>query len=442
MIEKRVRKKLIIIIVLFLSLNLNAYISSRFFDSISSQVISDETHMEINNPIGQRYSYYDFHRDEDFLYCLDYNSIDMYNYSEPSNTKLVSEVSYPVPAYNDYYNNTKYLLKKDEYFIFLNYNSNPDNYENNLPLDFTFYFYQIENYQLKHVASKIFYFEFCYSLHISFIFDKNYLYLMACDTIRNSTTSELVDRVFLNVFDFSITINPTLISSYLIDLYDNLVIFYKPNIIKNALFYIIYLDAMNPHFFLNILNISDSTNIEKINCYDLGKLYSDTAIIIGDIFILYNGTSKLTCFDFTDIQNPYTFYVNVTDYHYCYSVIIQNNILYSLTGSSLYGTIYIYNIVNFTNWQLLSKFQADNLGQGTYLKGEIFGDLLITIKSSEYQNERLFIFNCSNPSNLVLLFSNASNSTIDFTLFNTIMIIIPTLGISVILIKRKSKNMI
>ena len=72
----------------------------------------NDSEFDINNPVAAHHKYHHYFIVDSNIYCVDYKTIDVYNFTEPTETKLHTTMSYPI--YNEYSHiNGKVLFDED-----------------------------------------------------------------------------------------------------------------------------------------------------------------------------------------------------------------------------------------------------------------------------------------------------------------------------------------
>jgi len=407
----------------------------------------NDSEFDINNPVAAHHKYHHYFIVDSNIYCVDYKAIDVYNFAEPIETKLHTTMSYPkYDAYN--HMNSRVLFEEDEKIVHLAYNRTSSSENINLTLDFTFNIFEVQNSALSLLSNKTFYFELGGNVNFNFYYEDHLLYFLLYSRHR---LGELIysSEIQLITFNFTNLMDPSIIDSHVFNAEP-----FRQNILqmtkKDDLLY--YTRAFendtthNVEYYLTILNITDTTNPEKLRDYKLAITGSEFdwlfqpkyLVFYKDFLLLPNelGVAMINC---SNPLLPFLINVPLANTDKINHFIVNEDIIYTLNGDLYgFGSIDVFSVSNTIEWLLLSTYDPNNQGEGLYVNGEIIGNLMIVIRYSEYEDRQLFIFNIEVPVSLELLYPKGKPKLLSRN--NEFLLVIMVTIIMVCGIKRKRRK--
>ncbi|MCK5157525.1 MAG: hypothetical protein KAR08_00080 [Candidatus Heimdallarchaeota archaeon] len=407
----------------------------------------NDSEFDINNPVAAHHKYHHYFIVDSNIYCVDYKTIDVYNFTEPTETKLHTTMSYPI--YNEYSHiNGKVLFDEDEKIVHLTYNRTSSSENINLTLDFTFNIFEVQNSALSLLSNKTFYFELGGNVKFNFYYEDHLLYFLLYSRHR---LGELIysSEIQLITFNFTDLLNPSIIDSQVFNVEPSLQAIRQMTKKEDLLYYTRSYESKttnNDEYYLTILNISDPANPEKLLDYKLAitepnhHWFSRPKYLVfyKEFLLLPNelGVAMINC------SNPLLpFLINVTlaNTDKINHFIVNEDIIYTLNGDLYgFGSIDVFSVSNTIEWLLLSTYDPNNQGEGLYVNGEIIGNLMIVIRYSEYEDRQLLIFNIENPVSLELLYPKGKPKLLSRN--NEFLLVIMVTIIMVCGIKRKRRK--
>lgn len=436
-------------IILFFLLVGNLLTTSIVVQQGIAEQQDNDTDFYINNPVSMRYGYHRYFIVDSKIYCVSYKTIDVYNFIEPAETKLLATMSYP--KYEDLSQmNGMVLFEEDEKIVHLAYNET-SSFENvNLTLDFTFNIFEIQNSALNLLSDKTFYFELGGHVKINFYYEDHMLYFLLYS--RHILGEQVYSsEIQLITFNFTNLLDPSIISSKVFNA-DPFRQDIRQMTKKDDLIY--YTRSFendttdNDDYYLTILNISDTANPEKLRDYKLAITEPDhnwfsrpKYLVFFKDFLLLPCESGLAMINCSNPLLPSLINVTLASTDIINHFIVNEDIIYLLYGYTVgFGSIDVYNVSNTIEWFLHSTYIPNNQGEGLFVNGEIIGNLLIVIRYSEYEDRQLFIFNIEDPISLEKLYPKGRPKLLSVNSEFLLVIMVTIIMVGGIKRKRRKKQ--
>lgn len=345
----------------------------------------ENSHLTPNNPGAPIYYYSDIYVENNLAYLYEYGHIDVYDVSKPKKAQIIDSI--------DCWNYPGIFSIQNNFIWSFNYTFND---QRNIT-GFKLLKYDFEG-ELQISGQSQFNTSFSEEVWSEIILKNKILFVLLTEERVNATLSEEVMTTYLLSIDITDYSNPEIIGFNELFHYESGSISYQLDFYmdsSNRLFSLFNIYYPQHSTELLVFDLTTLTDPEQVGSYILNYKYPEALAVREDtIFILYR-KDGLEVRDLTDLEA----FTKITDYQekkqtFYKNLVIAGNKLYLMCSEK----VRILDVADLEDIKKKGQYTPRLQGNGGFRKGIVVDDSLYVIRSSEFEDRRFFIIDCSNPN--------------------------------------------